>query len=296
MIKSAIKFIFTAIFSLIILVIAVPLIIGAIAGALMTVSEVSHQGKSQVAVLEIKNTIMDSKDFIDALNEQLEKTSVKGIVVRIDSPGGAVGPSQEIYSAIKKGKETKPIVASMGSVAASGGFYSALGASKILAQPGTLTGSIGVIIQMPYLKKIADLVGVDFVTLKSGQFKDVGNPLREMSEAEKALIQKSIDTVHMQFMTAVSESRGIDLAKVKEFADGRIIVGSDAKELGLIDEFGGLNDAARIALELSKDEEVKGTTPYITYPMDRYKSFKDIVSGISYITSLSQSGIQLMYR
>jgi protease-4 len=296
MIKSALKFVFTAIFSLILIVIAVPLIIGAIAGAAMTVSEVSHQGKSHIAVLELTEAIMDSKDFIEALNEQLEKPSVKGIVVRIDSPGGAVGPSQEIYSAIKKGKEIKPIVASMGAVAASGGLYSALGATKILAQPGTLTGSIGVIIQMPYLKKIADFVGVDLVTLKSGQFKDVGNPLREMSEAEKALIQKSIDTVHGQFMAAVSESRGIEMAKVKEFADGRVIVGSDAKELGLIDDFGGVNEAARLALELSKDEETKGTTPYTTYPMDRYKSFKDVLRGVSYIRRMSQGGIQLLYR
>lgn len=296
MIKNALKFVFTAIFSVILIVIAVPLIFGAIAGAVMTLSETSHEGKSTVAVLELTDAIMDSKDFISALTEQLEKESVKGIVVRIDSPGGAVGPSQEIYSAIKKGKEIKPIVASMGAVAASGGLYSALGASKVLAQPGTLTGSIGVIIQMPYLKKVADLVGVDLVTLKSGQFKDVGNPLREMNEEERALIQKSIDTVHGQFMAAVSESRGIELAKVKEFADGRVIVGSDAKQLGLIDDFGGVTEAASLVLELSKDETVKGTKPYLTYPMDKYKSFKDLVNGISYITKMSQGGVQLLYR
>ncbi len=296
MIKGALKFIFSAIFGLIILVVGVPLVLGVLAGIVMSISENVPQGKAVVAVLDIKNAIMDSAEFIDALNEQVEKKSTKGIVVRIDSPGGAVGPSQEIYSAIKKAKEIKPVIASMGGVAASGGLYSALGATKILAQPGTLTGSIGVIIQTPYLKKIADLVGVDFVTIKSGQFKDVGNPLREMTDAEKALIQQSIDTVHGQFINAVAESRGIDVAKVREFADGRIIVGSDAKNLGLIDDFGGVNEAAELALSLSKDEGVKGLTPQLIYPMERFRSLKDVIKTFSYISKVSESGMQLWYR
>ncbi|MCB0340237.1 MAG: signal peptide peptidase SppA, partial [Bdellovibrionales bacterium] len=215
--------------------------------------------ENQIAVLELSGVITDSKDFLDALYKQVEDDSVKGIVVRIDSPGGAVGPAQEIYSALYRLRDKKPIIASMGTVAASGGLYVALGASKILCQPGTLTGSIGVIVQIPNFKKVVDLVGVDVYTIKSGELKDAGNSFRAMTEREREFLQSTVDVAYGQFVDAVTQSRSLDEAKVREFADGRLILGSQAIDYGIADGYGDVQDAARMVFEqlgtpLSLDE------------------------------------------
>ena len=191
-------------------------------------------GKKTVAVVELTGMITSAKDILKELYKQADNDKVKAIVLRIDSPGGAVGPSQEIYAAVKKLKEKKPIVVSMGALAASGGLYSALGASKILCSPGTLTGSIGVILEIPNFTKIAEKVGVDMITIKSGKFKDAGNSFRPMTDEDRAYLEATIATAYKDFFQAVVDARKLKPEDVTKFADGRIVLGSQAVELGLV--------------------------------------------------------------
>lgn len=204
-----------------------------------------------VAVVEIKGVIQDSQDVLTALYKQMDDSRIKAIVLRVDSPGGSVGPSQEIFEAVKKLKSKKPIVASMGSVAASGGLYASLGASKILCQEGTQTGSIGVILQVPNFTNVADKVGFSMITVKSGQLKDVGNMFREMQPEERQYLEETTSKIHASFIQAVASSRNIPEEEVRKFADGRVVLGTDAKKIGLVDGFGDVYDAARMALQLA---------------------------------------------
>ncbi len=206
-------------------------------------------GKGAIGLLEVEGIILDSKKFIRQLKRFVERTDIKGIVVRVDSPGGSVAPSQEIFEALKKVE--KPLVVSMGSVAASGGYYISLGAKKIYANPGTLTGSIGVIMEFMNLEKLLDWAKIKRYALTTGKFKSVGSSYREMTPEERALLQEMINEVLLQFKTAVHESRKLEMEAVTKIADGRIMNGSKAKELGLIDELGGLEDAVRAVAELA---------------------------------------------
>jgi protease-4 len=231
-----------------------------------------------VAVLELVGPIMDTKEVVAELHKYAFDADIAGLVLRIDSPGGAVGPSQEVYEAVKKLKARKPIIVSMGSVAASGGLYAAMGATKVYANAGTLTGSIGVIMQFPNFEKIANTVGLQMVTIKSGKLKDVGNPFRPMTSDESEFLQSTINSAQEQFVAAVAEGRGLDSAKVREFADGRVLTGLRAKELGLVDEIGGLHDASRAIFTLLerplKDDEM----PKLIYPADKFGQFKELLS------------------
>jgi protease-4 len=218
-----------------------------------------------VSVVELEGAIMDSSEVLGALYKEAHNPRSKGIVVRIDSPGGAVAPSEEIYAAIRKLKNEKPIVVSMGSVAASGGLYAAVGASKIFASRGTQTGSIGVIMQLPNYGAVADKIGFSMVTVKSGALKDAGNPFRPMTDAEHAFLEETAHKVHGAFIKAVADGRNLPEEKVKEFADGRVLLGSEAKDLGLIDEFGDIYDAATEALSLAGEKLDKGALPELHY-------------------------------
>jgi protease-4 len=217
-------------------------------GAAVQGDEVIAGGKDHVGVVELVGPIVDGTTFQHQLRELTKRDDLKAIVIRIDSPGGAVAPSQEIFQAIRRASKTKPIVASMGSVAASGGFWSALGADWIFASPGSITGSIGVITQTPDLRGLADLARVKVHTFKSGPLKDVGNPLREMTEEDKALFMSLIHDIYQQFIEVVAERRKLDIEKVRELADGRVMTGHAAHEAGLVDELGGLEDAAKKAV------------------------------------------------
>ena len=235
---------------------------------------------NKIAVVEIQEVILDSRKVLEQLYKQAHDDSVKGIVLRIDSPGGAVGPSQEIYSAVKKLKEKKPIIASMGSVAASGGLYASLAASKVLCQPGTLTGSIGVLLQMPNFTKIADQYGFQMHTFKSGKFKDTGNSFRELNSEDKALLQETIDESYDAFISAVSKGRNIPLEQVREFADGRVILGSSALELGLVDGYGDIYDAARLVFEELGEPLEEDEMPKLIYPLDKDKIWKKFFEAV----------------
>ncbi len=197
----------------------------------------------KVGVVEISGIITEAGDTIRNIKKYREDDSIKAIVLRIDSPGGVVGPAQEIFREVRKTIGEKKIIASMGSVAASGGYYIAAGTDGIMANPGTITGSIGVIIGYTNFEEILQKIGLYPVVVKSGEFKDMGSPVRKMTEREKKLLQDFVDSTHRQFVTAVAEGRKMDPDKVRSIADGRIITGEDAKSLGLVDRLGNIEDA-----------------------------------------------------
>jgi len=254
-------------------------LVGTVA-AVGAASNVSKNKDNKVAVVELKGVIMDSREVVEELHKQAADNSVKGIVLRVDSPGGAVGPSQEVYYAVKALKGKKPIVVSMGSLAASGGLYASLGASKIFALPGTITGSIGVIMQIPNLTDIADKVGFQMITIKSGKLKDVGNTFRKMAPEEQAYLEDSVRLSHEDFIAAVAEGRKLDREKVVKFADGRILLGTQAKDLGLVDAFGDTYDAARSIFEILGEPLPATSEPYLVYPNDKYQEFKKFLESV----------------
>lgn len=197
----------------------------------------------KVGVVETEGMITDAREVLDRIRAFREADSVKAIVLRINSPGGAVGPAQEIYREVEKTVKQKRVVASLGPVAASGGYYVAASADRIMASPGTVTGSIGVIMAYTNFRELFEKIGLRPVVIKSGKYKDMGSPLREISDEERALLQKFTDTVHEQFITDVAEGRGKKPEAVREIADGRIFSGAAARELGLIDRLGNQRDA-----------------------------------------------------
>lgn len=205
----------------------------------------------KVAVVYLEGPIFESETLIESLREYDDDDSVRAIVVRVDSPGGAVAPSQEIYNEIKRIAGLKKVVVSMGSVAASGGYYVAAPSSWIVANPGTITGSIGVIMEIPNFEELMGKVGIKSQVIKSGANKDIGSTMRKMTEDEKKILQGVIDDVYVQFVADVSEARNIPIEKVRSLADGRIYTGRQAKEMGLVDELGGLEDAIKISARMA---------------------------------------------
>jgi protease-4 len=203
----------------------------------------------KVGVVEIKGVISESEDVVEALKTFEDSPGVRAVVVRIESPGGGVAPSQEIYDAIRQLREEKPVVASMGGVAASGGYYIASACEIIVANPGTLTGSIGVIMELGNVEGLLQKLGVQPEIIKAGAYKDMGSMVRPMTEAERGLFQEMIDSVHTQFITAVASGRGMNKDQVRAVADGRIFSGEQAKVAGLVDHLGGFEDAVELAAE-----------------------------------------------
>ncbi|AIH04423.1 signal peptide peptidase SppA [Thermodesulfobacterium commune] len=214
-------------------------------------------GKPQIGVLEIKGVIADPEELLRAIKFLKEKESIRGVVVRIDSPGGSVGASQEIFEELKKLRTIKPVVVSMGNIAASGGFYVSLGGNQTFALPGTLTGSIGVVLQVPNLEKLLKKLGVEAEVIKSGEYKDTGSFYRPLSPKEKVYLQEKIKVIHEQFIKAIAKERKLPEAKVRELADGRIFTGEEALKLGLIDKLGGFWDAVEEVKRLAQIKEAK---------------------------------------
>ena len=209
-------------------------------------------GGQKVAIVEIEGTIIDTSDVVRELREDLDNSAVRAVVVRINSPGGVVGPTQEVYGELRRlRKAGKPVVASLGAVAASGGYYIAAAANRIYANPGTLTGSIGVIMQLANVEGLFKKIGVDYVVVKAGAHKDIGNPSRPMTAEERRILQALLDDVHAQFIDAVADGRHLERRAVVAFADGRIFSGAQAKSLHMVDALGGLEDAVEGAAELA---------------------------------------------
>lgn len=203
------------------------------------------ESDNQIAIVEIQGMISRSRETVQQLRRYQHNPKVKGIILRIDSPGGAVGPSQEIYNAVARIREEdgKMIYASLGSVAASGGYYIASAADKIFANPGTLTGSIGVIMAFSNIQGLIKKIGVRPEVIKSGAFKDVGSPVRPISGKERQLLQNLVDDVHQQFVDDVAKGRNLPTQDVERLADGRVYTGRQAFELKMIDHLGGLQAA-----------------------------------------------------
>ena len=214
-----------------------------------------------IGVLQIEGAIDDSRNVLTELKRFKEMPWVKAVVVRIDSPGGAVAPTQEIFEEIQKSKKQKPFIASMGGMATSGGYYIAAACDKIVANPGTLTGSIGVIMQLSNVEDLMKKIGVKGINVKSGANKDIGSPFQPLSPEGKQILQSLVDNVHGQFVAAVAKGRSMDEAQVRKLADGRVYSGAQAKELGLIDQFGTLEEAIELAAKRAGME----TEPAVYY-------------------------------
>ncbi|MHB9031133.1 MAG: signal peptide peptidase SppA [Candidatus Latescibacterota bacterium] len=230
------------------------------AGALLTValfSLISMRGtggegvrvtRKSIAVIEITGLITSAEPVVEDLERYIRNDRIPAVVIRLDTPGGAVAPSQEIYSAVLKARQKgKIIIASMGTVAASGGYYIAAACDTVMANPGTITGSIGVIADFAQISELLNKIGVDVTVIKSGKFKDTGSMTREMTEEEKELIQGVLMDTYDQFVEAVAHGRGMDLEKVLTYADGRVFTGRQAKELGFVDMLGTYRDAINMA-------------------------------------------------
>ncbi len=207
---------------------------------------------NNIAVVEITGVIIESESVVRQLKRYSDSKNIGAIVLRVDSPGGGVAPSQEIYEEVKRVVDKdKPVIVSMGSVAASGGYYISLPATRIVANPGTITGSIGVISQFIHVQELFDKIGVDVTTIKSGRYKDSGSMYRSMESFEREYWQVIMDDVYEQFVTAVAASRHLDLNEVYSLAEGRIYTGRQAFEIGMIDTLGTYEDAIRIAADIA---------------------------------------------
>ena len=235
----------------------------------------------KVGVVPIEGVISDSAEITGYIDEFAKDNSIVAVVVRIDSPGGGVAASQEIYDAIVALRKKKKVVVSMGSVAASGGLLIACAGDKIVANPGTITGSISAIMQFANIEELLSKIGVKSTVVKSGPYKDIGSPMREMTQEERAIIQELIDDIYDQFVEVIVRERKLTRKQVETIADGRVFSGRKAKDLGLVDELGDMAAAARLASSLAG----KGENFDLVYPQKKRSSF------LSYI--LEQAATQI---
>ncbi|WP_180143489.1 signal peptide peptidase SppA [Desulfoluna butyratoxydans] len=250
-----------------------------------------------VGVVEITGVISDSQQVLDDLKYFRDADEVKAIVVRINSPGGGVGPSQEIYRSLMKTRELKPVITSMGGVAASGGYYAAAATDGIVANSGTITGSIGVIMGYTNFRQILDKIGLEPVVFKSGDMKDAGSPTREMTEQERAYLQKLVTSLHAQFVRDVAQARELEVPEVAKLADGRIYTGEEALALGLVDRLGNFEDALEWAAELGG---LEGMSEAIYPPRPKEKMIDYLMDNaavrISSALQPSEVGPSFLYR
>jgi protease-4 len=248
----------------------------------------------RVGLVEIVGDIESSENIVDQLEHMRRDPSVHAVVLRLDSPGGGVAASQEIYDAVQRlRKDDKPVVASMGGVAASGAYYIACGADSIVANPGTLTGSIGVIMSFPNTEELFRKVGVRFEVVKTGKFKDIGSLSRPMTPEERQLLQGVLSNVYEQFVSAIAEGRDLERNDILPYADGRIFSGSQALDYGFVDRLGDLDDAIRLAGGLAG---IAGR-PVVVRKERRRMSIVDLFQDkLRFVPGLSQTGPRLEYR
>ncbi|MBI3544845.1 MAG: signal peptide peptidase SppA [Deltaproteobacteria bacterium] len=279
----------SAFFFVVFLAVAVGTVMSLTPGGRQSSKKLFSGRSSTIGVVEIKGVIMDSKKSVDQLDSFAEDPLIKAVIVRINSPGGSVAPSQEIYEAVRRVAKKKPVYASMSSVAASGGYYVACGAKKIYANAGTITGSIGVIMQFADASKLLQWAKVSPYAIKTGKFKDIGSPSREMREDERQLLQDMIDNVLGQFRRAVSTARSIPMDKVVEISDGRIFSGEQAKDVKLVDEVGGLNETVEA---IAKEAGITGK-PHLVYAGKKRRGFERFLSDIDGDEEDSESSTNL---
>jgi len=233
----------------------------------------------RVALLPLRGTIVDEEWFVDELEYLREDGGVRAFVIEIESPGGTVGASQSIYEAIRdlREEDDRPVIAWMGDVAASGGFYAAMGADSVLALPGSITGSIGVIMEFPNAEELLRKVGLGWEIVKSGEHKDLGNPTRPLSDEDRVILQALVDDVYRQFLEVVTENRPLAAEEVERLADGRVFSGRQAAELGLVDRLGTLDDAIAVAGRMAG----LGEDPGLAHPRERRIGLWDLILGLT---------------
>jgi protease IV len=285
----------------ILMVLVVLGVIALLLGAILTLVSGSPASsflslREKIGIVNIEGAITDSEPVVTQLVQFRKDKGIKAIVLRIDSPGGAVAPSQEIYWEVKKAAASKTVIASMGKVAASGGYYVACAATKIVANPGTLTGSIGVLMEFLQVEDLLKKIGVGIEVLKTGEFKDIGSPHRKLSEKDRELISSLISDIQRQFVEAVARGRNLPIEKVREIADGRILSGAQSKEHGLVDELGNFQDALELAKKMTG---VEGEVTLV-YPKKKGSRLWDFVlrdaSEALYSFLRKIPGMQIEYR
>lgn len=230
---------------------------------------------NKIGVIPLEGSIMSSDAVLKQLRKFRKRSSIKAIVLRINSPGGAVAPAQEIYREIQKVKKKKPVVASMETVGASAAYYIASSTDRIVCSQGTITGSIGVIMMLPQIQKVIERIGVDVNVIKAGKYKDIGSAVRPLTDEERNILESFAAQIHEQFISDVAAGRKEKIARDKlvSIADGSFFTGEKAKELGLVDTIGNFYDAVKIAGELGG---VKGE-PELVYPKKKWESYLDLV-------------------
>lgn len=268
-----------------------------IAKSLLAGADSALSAKSGIGLVEVKGMILDSKETIRQLRHFLKQDGIKAVVLRVDSPGGIVAPSQEIFEEVRKFASKKKIIVSMGSLAASGGYYISAPATMIYANPGTITASIGVILKLSNIEALMDKIGIKSHTLKTGKYKDSGSPLRNFSPEDRAMLQSVIDNTHQQFVRAVAEGRKLPIDEVRKIADGRILSGEQAKAARLVDRLGTLQDAIE---EAGKQAGIKGD-PEVILPPKKKVNYLDLLAGgveESFDGKLKSAlgGMRLMYE
>ena len=294
------SFFFGAFTGCLIVVVGFFLVVIAIAGSrTQTTGDIFSTQK--VAIIPIKGEILEARDTLDLLHRYADSATVRAIVIRIDSPGGAIAPSQEIYEEIRKvhNRSRKPIVASLDNVAASGAFYIASACDEIVSNPGSITGSIGVIMQWMDIKDLVAWAKMKPETITSGAMKDVGSPYRDVTPEERAYLQRITTQLHGQFMRAVADGRHgkMSLEDVQKIADGRVFTGEEALDLRLVDRIGNLDDAINVA---ARRAGIRGR-PGTVYPRKRRPSLFDLLSNTDESKTLldqvlSRRGAMFLYR
>ena len=232
------------------------------------------EGGNKIGVVTIEGTIMSSDDILKQLKKYRKKSSVKAVLLRINSPGGSVAPAQEIYREIARVRKKKPVVVSMETVAASAAYYISSNADAIVCSQGTITGSIGVIMILPEIHQIIQRIGADVNVIKAGKYKDIGSITRPLTEEERGILNGFAAEIHEQFISDVARGRKgkIEQQKLREIADGRFFTGEKAKEWGLVDDIGNFYDAVKLAAKLGKIK----TEPELVYPKKKWDNLLDV--------------------
>ncbi len=269
-----------------------------IAQALMGKGDAAFTEKPGVGLVEVKGMILDSRETVRQLRHFLKKDDIKAVVLRVDSPGGVVAPSQEIYEEVRKFAAKKKIIVSMGSLAASGGYYISAPATLIYANPGTITASIGVIIKLSNIEALMDKIGIKATVIKTGKFKDSGSPARALTEEDRAMFQAVIDSTHTQFIRAVAAGRKLPESEVRKIADGRVLSGEQALACKLVDRLGTFQDAIE---EAGRQAGIKGEPAVILPPKKKVNYLDLLTEGVEEkfdgaLNRIGGRGINLVYE
>nr|WP_320014651.1 signal peptide peptidase SppA [uncultured Desulfobacter sp.] len=239
--------------------------------------------RGNIGVVEVTGPILSSKKIVEDLKGFMDDDAIKAIILRVDSPGGGIGPSQEIYRELMKTRDAKPVIASMGSVAASGGYYIACATQGIVANAGTITGSIGVIMEYANIEQIAKKIGISPVVIKSGEYKDMGSPMRELKDSEKQLFQNLVDELHAQFVSDAADARNMETDVMAKLADGRVYTGQTAMKLKLVDRIGNMDDAVQWAGQMAG---IEGELTLVYPKEDKITLFKKLTETLFHDVNL----------